>query len=288
MRFKLVIDKTQEETVVATVHERSRLTDEMELLVLQHDGSDRIAAYTEDGMRMLPFSDIECITVLDGKTYAVTRSGERCRLKLRLYELEAMLPASFIRINKSALANEAHLERFTASFNGAVDAVFRSGYREYVSRRCFAEIKKEVRSRMKQYCLTFLKRGLLAASGGPLILAMIYGILGANGQVTSLAPGEVCMGIVTVTLLAFIAAGIGVVYQIERLPLLSATAIHAGALYLDYLLIYLLNNWIPRDWAFIGVFTLCFAVGYALIWGIILLSIRHRTNRINRHLRGEK
>jgi len=76
---------------------------------------------------------------------------------------------------------------------------------------------------MKQYCLTFLKRGLLAASGGPLILAMIYGILGANGQVTSLAPGEVCMGIVTVTLLAFIAAGIGVVYQIERLPLLSAT-----------------------------------------------------------------
>ena len=141
---------------------------------------------------------------------------------------------------------------------------------------------------MKQYCLTFLKRGLLAASGGPLILAMIYGILGANGQVTSLAPGEVCMGIVTVTLLAFIAAGISVFYQIERLPLLSATAIHAGALYLDYLLIYLLNNWIPRDWAFIGVFTLCFAVGYALIWGIILLSIRHRTNRINRHLRGGK
>ena len=68
MKFKLVIDKTQEETVVATVHERSRLTDEMELLVLQHDGSDRIAAYTADGMRRLPFSDIECLTVLDGTT----------------------------------------------------------------------------------------------------------------------------------------------------------------------------------------------------------------------------
>lgn len=96
------------------------------------------------------------------------------------------------------------------------------------------------------------------------------------------------MGIVTVTLLAFIAAGIGVVYQIERLPLLSATAIHAGALYLDYLLIYLLNNWIPRDWAFIGTFTLCFAAGYAVIWGIVLLSIKHKTNRINRHLQGGK
>ena len=44
MKFKLIIDKTQEETVVATVHERSRFTDEMELLVIQHDGSDRDAA----------------------------------------------------------------------------------------------------------------------------------------------------------------------------------------------------------------------------------------------------
>ncbi|MGM9549864.1 MAG: LytTR family DNA-binding domain-containing protein [Faecousia sp.] len=142
MKFKLIIDKSQEEAVVATVHDRSRLTDEIESLVLQYTGTDRVAAYTEDGMRMLPFSDMECITVLDGKTYAITHNGERFRLKLRLYELETMLPASFIRINKSALANEAHLERFTASFNGAVDAVFQCGYREYVSRRCFAEIKR--------------------------------------------------------------------------------------------------------------------------------------------------
>lgn len=142
MKFKLILDKSQEETIVATVHERSALTDELEALVLRCTGTDRVSAYNEDGMRMLPFSDIECVTVLDGKTYAITSVGEHCRLRLRLYELEAMLPASFIRINKSAIANETHLVRFTASFNGAVDAVFRSGYREYVSRRCFAEIKR--------------------------------------------------------------------------------------------------------------------------------------------------
>ena len=141
---------------------------------------------------------------------------------------------------------------------------------------------------MKQYCKEFLKRGLLAAAGGPVILAIIYGCLGAAGQVTSLAPGEVCMGILTVTLMAFIAAGIGVVYQIERLPLLFATGIHAVALYLDYLLIYLLNNWIPRDPAFIATFTLWFAAGYALIWGIVLLSIKYNTKRINRNLPGGK
>ena len=142
MKFKLIIDKTKDEEVVATVHERSPLTDQIEQLVMQHTGADRIAAYTEDDMKMLPFADIECITILDGKTYAIDTSNTRYRLKLRLYELEEILPSSFIRINKSTLANETKLERFTASFSGAVDAVFKCGYTEYVSRRCFAEIKR--------------------------------------------------------------------------------------------------------------------------------------------------
>lgn len=142
MKFKLIIDREKDEEIVATVHERSSLTDQIELLVMQHTGTDRIAAYTEDDMKMLPFADIECITILDGKTYAIDTSNTRYRLKLRLYELEEILPSSFIRINKSTLANETKLERFTASFSGAVDAVFKCGYTEYVSRRCFAEIKR--------------------------------------------------------------------------------------------------------------------------------------------------
>ena len=142
MKFKLIIDKEKDEEIIATVHERSPLTDQIEQLVMQHAGIDRIAAYTEDDMKMLAFADIECITILEGKTYAIDSHNKRYRLKLRLYELEEILPSSFIRINKSTLANENRLERFTASFSGAVDAVFKCGYTEYVSRRCFAEIKR--------------------------------------------------------------------------------------------------------------------------------------------------
>lgn len=142
MKFKLIIDAEQDEQIVATVHERSPLTDRIEQLVMEHTGSDRIAAYREDELKMLPIADIECITILDGKTYAIDARNRRYRLKQRLYELEALLPASFIRINKSALANENRLERLRTSFSGAVDAVFKCGYTEYVSRRCFAEIKR--------------------------------------------------------------------------------------------------------------------------------------------------
>ena len=142
MKFRMIIDKTKDEEVVATVHARSGLTDEIEALVLQYTGDDKIPAYTEDDMKLLPFSDIACITVLEGKTVAIDKSGTHYRLKLRLYEVEKLLPAAFIRINKSTLANEAQLERFCAAFSGGVDALFKCGYREYVSRRCFAAIKR--------------------------------------------------------------------------------------------------------------------------------------------------
>ena len=147
MKFRLIIDKEKEEEVVATVHSRSSLTEKIETLVLEDTGADRVAAYTEDEVKLLAFSDIECITVLDGKTYAIDNQNQQYRLKMRLYELEKMLPGYFVRINKSSLANEMRLDRFQATYSGAVDAVFRCGYREYVSRRCFSQIKRRFLSK---------------------------------------------------------------------------------------------------------------------------------------------
>lgn len=147
MKFRLVIDKTKDEEIIATVHSRTGLTDQIEALVMDHADADRIPAYTEDDMKMLAFSDIECITVLDGKTYAIDIRNRHYRLKRRLYELEELLPSSFIRINKSALANQNRLDRFAVTYSGAVDAVFKCGYTEYVSRRCFAQIKRRFDSK---------------------------------------------------------------------------------------------------------------------------------------------
>ena len=142
MKFKLIIDKEKEEEIVATVHDRSPLIDKIEVLIQKHAGDNRIPGYREDEIKMLSVSEIECITVLDGKTYAIDSKNQQYRLKQRLYELESALPASFIRINKSTLANEVHLDRFAVTATGSVDAAFKCGYREYVSRRCFAQIKR--------------------------------------------------------------------------------------------------------------------------------------------------
>lgn len=142
MKYKLIIDKDAEEEIVARVHAPSSLTRQIEDLVRSFSGADYLIGYKDDEMRKLSFDEIEYVTVFDRKVVAIDTLGNKYRLQDRLRDLEDILPAYFIRINKSSIANENSILRFDAAFSGGVDAVFRSGYREYVSRRCFAEIKR--------------------------------------------------------------------------------------------------------------------------------------------------
>ena len=142
MKYKLIIDKDAEEEIIAIVRSPSALTQQIEDLVRSASGPDSILGSREDGLRRLAFSDIECITVLDRKVIAIDANGSHYRLQERLRELEDILPSYFIRINKSTLANEQRIARFDAAFSGGVDAVFRCGHRDYVSRRCFAQIRR--------------------------------------------------------------------------------------------------------------------------------------------------
>ena len=142
MKYKLVINKEAEEEIVATVHAPSALTAQIEDLVRSFSGADSIVGHRDDEMRRLAFSEIACITVLERRVIAIDTEGRQYRLQDRLRDLEAVLPSYFIRINKSTLANEQQIARFAAAFSGGVDAVFACGYREYVSRRCFAEIRR--------------------------------------------------------------------------------------------------------------------------------------------------
>ncbi len=142
MKYKLIIDKNAQEEIIAIVHSPSDLTQQIENLVCNYSGADSIMGHRDNEMRKLAFREIECITVIDRKVIAVDSSGNRYSLKDRLRDLEDILPSYFIRINKSTLANEHRILRFEAVFSGGVDAVFECGYREYVSRRCFAEIKR--------------------------------------------------------------------------------------------------------------------------------------------------
>ena len=142
MKYKLIIDKNAEEEIIAIVHSPSALTEQIESLVRGSSGPDGLMGYREDEMRRLDFREIECISVIDRKVIAIDSRGEQYRLHERLRELEELLPDFFVRINKSAIANTERIARFDMVFSGGVDVVFRCGWRDYVSRRCFAEIRR--------------------------------------------------------------------------------------------------------------------------------------------------
>jgi len=137
---------------------------------------------------------------------------------------------------------------------------------------------------VKRYYKEFLLRGLCVMCGGPIVLAVIYAILGAVGVIESLSAGEVSLGIITISLLAFLCGGIVVIYKIEELPLVMAILIHGFVIYVAYAVIYLVNGWIKSELEPFLVFTVVFIVGYLIIWAVVYLVTRLNTKRINEKL----
>lgn len=134
---------------------------------------------------------------------------------------------------------------------------------------------------MKRIILEFFRRGMAACGLGPLVLAALYCILDPQ----TLTVREVCTGIVSLSALAFVAGGMNVVYQLERLPLMAAVTIHGFVLYICYLATYLVNGWLEGDATPILVFTGFFVLGYLAIWAVIYSIIKRRTDRLNQILK---
>ena len=141
---------------------------------------------------------------------------------------------------------------------------------------------------MKRYIGNFVQRGLTACGFGPLVLAIIYLILQKQGIVQTLTVNEVCIGILSLSGLAFLAGGMNSIYQIEQLPLMVAILIHGGVLYIGYLGTYLLNGWLELGITPALVFTGIFVVGYLVIWAIIYSIIKKNTDRINALLKKQQ
>ena len=130
----------------------------------------------------------------------------------------------------------------------------------------------------------FIRNGLLACGFGPIIWAIVYFFLEKNGVVEILTVRKVIVEIITVEFLAFIAGGINIIHKIERIPLMLGIAVHGIVLYLDYVIIYLLNGWLDSAITPFLVFTACFFVGYAIVWVIIYFVTKKNANRLNQKL----
>ena len=138
---------------------------------------------------------------------------------------------------------------------------------------------------MKKFISAFILRGLIAMGIGPIILAIVYLILKQAVAIDTLTVTQVCIGIFSLSALAFVAGGMNAIYQIEHMPLMTAILIHGCVLYIGYLGTYLLNDWLDFGVIPIIVFTAIFVVGYIVIWAMICSIIRRNTARLNEMLK---
>ena len=138
---------------------------------------------------------------------------------------------------------------------------------------------------MKKFVLEFVRRGFIATGLGPIVLAIVYLILKQSAAIDNLTVDQVCIGIFSLSALAFIAGGMNAIYHVERMPLMTAILIHGGTLYIGYLGTYLLNDWLDFGVIPIIVFTAIFVVGYIVIWAIIYSIIRRNTAKLNEILK---
>ena len=137
---------------------------------------------------------------------------------------------------------------------------------------------------MKEFVKNFCKRGLVAFGFGPVIMAIVYISLELAGVEGALGFIELSKQILIVSAMAFVAAGISAIYNVERLALPLAIFIHAAVLYTDYILVYLINGWIKNSLMPLIIFTVIFIVGFALVWIIIYAVDKNAARKLNERL----
>lgn len=132
-----------------------------------------------------------------------------------------------------------------------------------------------------KYVKEFMVRGVAFGALGPLVLGIVFMILGFCNVEIKLQGWQILLGIASTYLLAFIQAGASVFEQIEEWSSFKSALIHMATIYVIYLVTYLVNNWIPFNWIVIAIFSGTVVVTFLIIWLICYLVNRNYKKQLN-------
>lgn len=137
---------------------------------------------------------------------------------------------------------------------------------------------------MKKFWKEFFKRGLLFAWGGPAVMCVVWSCIDKFQGVDMIEVKSAVLAIISTTLIAFVAAGITAIHQMEQLPVVISAITHMIVLYVAYLAMYLINGWMPTK--VIGIFTVIFFATFLAIWAIVYVCVRKSVKKMNEKIAG--
>ncbi len=138
---------------------------------------------------------------------------------------------------------------------------------------------------MNKYVKEFFHRGLIFGGFGPIIVGIILLAVNLSGEAVTLTAKDYLISTVSIYLLAFIHAGASVFNQIEHWSLPKSVFFHFSSLYIVYSLCYIINSWIPFEPKVLLIFTAVFVGIYFAVWGIVYVSVRGTSRKLNEKLR---
>lgn len=141
MKCRTVVDRERDEEVVIYVREKSRISEEIERFV--SNLASGLIGFEENEIVPINVNDVYCFTVEDGRVYALTNDN-KLRLKQRLYEIEDIAGADFLKINQSCLIRVDKIKKFDASLTGGLSVILKNGYKDYISRRQLKTVKERI------------------------------------------------------------------------------------------------------------------------------------------------
>lgn len=121
------------------------LTPQLEQLLrrLERECPAPIPGWQGDKVTPLEHHDLVRCATAGQKVLAQTQDGQEYVLRLRLYELEALLdPARFVRISNGEIVNLKMVTALDLSLSGTIKMTLTGGVTTYVSRRYVKKIKQ--------------------------------------------------------------------------------------------------------------------------------------------------
>ena len=141
MKYKLIIDETQEESIVITAHNKNDLINSIEDLLKMNNHN--IIGYFNEEIMPINFIEVFAIYTKDSKVY-VNVNNKDYLIKERLYQIEEILDNSFIKINQGCIVNIKKILKFEHSITGSIKVVLKNGFNDYIARRELKNVKRRL------------------------------------------------------------------------------------------------------------------------------------------------
>ncbi len=145
MKIRIEINDTGEDEIVIRCRERDERTDSIERAVEGILKSRReLTLYIGNTEFYVPTADILFFETVDGRVCAHT-DDRMYTAHYKLFELESMLPACFVRISKSAIANVMKISSLSRELvgNGTV-SFYKTEKIAYFSRAYYKILKDRI------------------------------------------------------------------------------------------------------------------------------------------------